>query len=167
MLESVNTDGNWTVVDTGTLLAIPQVTKIKYFHQISETMLVIITNMAHCLHVYDCNFSGLSFADIIGNCKAEGFVDGVDPLFSGISQVIHDHRDNNTLIKNSTLKYWRIRQDTVSSKIYVLLKSSKQDISYSDIGYLEVILQPKSQSLHMNFISRIKQSSGLDNGVSW
>ena len=28
--------------------------------------------------------------------KAEGFVDGVDPLFSGISQVIHDHSDNNT-----------------------------------------------------------------------
>ena len=160
MLESVNTDGNWTVVDTGALLAIPQVTKIKYFHQISETMLVIITNMAHCLHVYDCNFSGLSFADIIGNCKAEGFVDGVDPLFSGISQVIHDHRDNNmiyvvdqnnsairlvrlqnktattiadkkgALTKNSTLKYWQIRQNRYSSNIYVLLKNPNHDISY-------------------------------------
>ena len=78
------------------LLAIPQVTKIKYFHKISETRLVIIANMANCLHVYDRNFSGHSIFDIIGNCEAEGFVDGVDPLFSGISQVIHDHSDNNT-----------------------------------------------------------------------
>ena len=81
VLESLSTDGNWTVVDTSTLLAIPKVTKIKYFHQISETRLVIIASMANCLHVYDRNFSGLSVVVIIGNCKADGFVDGVDPLF--------------------------------------------------------------------------------------
>ena len=94
VLESLNTDGNWTVVDTSTLLAIPKVTKIKYFHQISETRLVIITNMAHCLHVYDCNFSGLSFADIIGYCKAEGFVDGV------IAWCIHNHRSLSNSAKD-------------------------------------------------------------------
>ena len=54
------------VVDTGGLLAIPQVTKIKYFHQISETRLVIIANMANCLHVYHRNVTGLSLIDIIG-----------------------------------------------------------------------------------------------------
>ena len=78
-------------------LRIPDLTKIKAFHQLSESRLAIIPSTGSCLHIFKRSFSGLEIVSVIGSCSTAGFRDGPDPLFRDISQVIQVNFQNETL----------------------------------------------------------------------